>query len=59
VDLLAFDNYDELTHTLSGADTLNDMMGIMYQAQITRASVPEEAACPDIDIIDDQAAERP
>ena len=27
---LAFDNYDELTQTLSGADTLHDTMGI-YQ----------------------------
>ena len=28
---LAFDNYDELTHTLSGAATLHDTMGILYQ----------------------------
>jgi hypothetical protein len=30
----AFDNYDELTqltHTLSGAETLHDTMGILYQ----------------------------
>lgn len=30
---LAFDNYDELTHTLSGSDTLHDTMGILYQSQ--------------------------
>ena len=30
---LAFDNYDELTHTLSGSDTLHDTMGILYQTQ--------------------------
>ena len=28
---LAFDNYDELTNTLSGSDTLHDTMGILYQ----------------------------
>lgn len=28
---LAFDNYDELTSTLSGAETLHDTMGILYQ----------------------------
>lgn len=28
---LAFDNYDELTHTLSGTETLHDTMGILYQ----------------------------
>lgn len=28
---LAFDNYDELTDTLSGKDTLHDTMGILYQ----------------------------
>ena len=30
---LAFDNYDELTSILSGADTLHDTMGIMYQSK--------------------------
>ena len=29
----AWDNYDELTHTLSGSDTLHDTMGILYQNQ--------------------------
>ena len=28
---LAFDNYDELTATLSGGETLHDTMGILYQ----------------------------
>ena len=28
---LAFDNFDELTQTLSGADTLHDTMGILYK----------------------------
>lgn len=28
---LAFDNYDELTSTLSGAQTVHDTMGILYQ----------------------------
>lgn len=28
---LAFDNFDELTQTLSGSDTLHDTMGILYQ----------------------------
>lgn len=28
---LAFDNFDEMTHTLSGANTLHDTMGILYQ----------------------------
>ena len=28
---LAFDNFDELTATLSGLDTLHDTMGILYQ----------------------------
>ena len=27
----AFDNYDELTETLSGKDTLHDTVGICYQ----------------------------
>ena len=30
---LAFDNYDELSYTLSGADTLHDTMGILYQIE--------------------------
>ena len=29
----AWDNYDELTRTLSGSDTLHDTMGILYQNQ--------------------------
>lgn len=37
---LAFDNFDEMTNTLSGTDTLHDTMGIMYQ-NIPKAS--EEA----------------
>ena len=28
---MAFDNFDELPETLSGADTLHDTMGILYQ----------------------------
>ena len=36
---LAFDNYDELTNTLSGADTLHDTMGIMYQSKPPVAAV--------------------
>lgn len=28
---VAFDNFDELTHTLSGSNTLHDTMGILYQ----------------------------
>lgn len=28
----AFDNYDELVHTLSGLDSLHDTMGIFYQS---------------------------
>ena len=28
---LAFDNYDELTETLSGRDTLHDTVGICFQ----------------------------
>ena len=28
---LAFDNFDEMTQTLAGADTLHDTMGIIYQ----------------------------
>ena len=30
---LAFDNYNELTHILSGSDTSHDTMGILYQTQ--------------------------
>ena len=30
---LAWDNYDELTETLSGRDTLHDTVGICYQKQ--------------------------
>ena len=38
---LAFDNYDELTNTLSGADTLHDTMGIMYQSKTPGAEGPD------------------
>ncbi|KAK6176301.1 hypothetical protein SNE40_014608 [Patella caerulea] len=36
---LAFDNFDELTGTLSGADTLHDTMGILYQNKRTQTWV--------------------
>ena len=35
---LAFDNFDELTNTLSGSDTLHDTMGILYQSKPQQAS---------------------
>lgn len=35
----AFDNYDELTNTLSGANTLHDTMGILYQIKSDGPSV--------------------
>lgn len=35
----AFDNYDELTNTLSGANTLHDTMGILYQIKSGGPSV--------------------
>lgn len=28
---VAFGNFDELTNTLSGADSMHDIMGIIYQ----------------------------
>lgn len=40
---LAFDNFDELTQTLSGADSLHDTMGILYQ------NIPDDDTdCPDV-----------
>ena len=42
---LAFDNYDELTNTLSGAETLHDTMGILYQnTGESELDVPDEGA---------------
>ena len=40
---LAFDNFDELTQTLSGTDSLHDTMGILYQ------NIPDaESSHPDV-----------
>ena len=44
---LAFDNYDEVVHTLSGANTLHDTMGIFYQTIPTWIGVPLEEVFPE------------
>ena len=42
---LAWDNYDEMAHTLSGKDTLHDTVGICYQNKITNPVNLEEHVC--------------
>lgn len=46
----AFDNYDEIVHTLSGVDSLHDTMGIFYQNIESSAETIEshalESECP-------------
>ena len=44
---VAFDNFDELTETLSGSDTLHDTMGILYQSH-DEANTKEPVAVPDV-----------
>ncbi|KAG1693158.1 Complement component receptor 1-like protein [Nymphon striatum] len=56
---LAFDNYDELTNSLSGADTLHDTMGIMYQTQNTEATSSHDAEGPNEDVCGSQTTEIP
>ena len=41
---LAFDNYDELTHPLSGAESLHDTMGILYQVDLPSETVIGESS---------------
>lgn len=45
---LAYDNYDEQTHTSSGADTLHDTTGIFYQVEVETVVPPttETTAVP-------------
>ena len=44
----AWDNYDENTETLSGADTLHDTVGICYQNAIDMPSIPSDSVPQDI-----------
>uniref|UniRef100_UPI00358F9BFB uncharacterized protein isoform X2 n=1 Tax=Myxine glutinosa TaxID=7769 RepID=UPI00358F9BFB len=53
---LAFDNFDEMTQTLSGSNTLHDTMGILYQnlpgdrtsiQQINESTTPVRKAIPE------------
>ena len=48
---LAFDNFDEITQTLSGADSLHDTMGILYQ-NIPTVAFPQVAEAPSKKSID-------
>lgn len=41
---LFFDNYDELTHTLSGAESLHDAMSILYQVDVPVEPVNGESS---------------
>ena len=41
---MAFDNFDELTQTLSGSNTLHDTMGILYQNIAEDKDVPQFTA---------------
>ena len=44
---VAFDNFDELSNTLSGADTLHDTMGILYQVEGSAScnATPDNPQC--------------
>ena len=44
---VAFDNFDELTETLSGSDTHHDTMGILYQS-LDEANTKEPVAVPEV-----------
>ena len=48
---LAFDNFEEITQTLSGADSLHDTMGILYQ-NIPTVAFPQVAEAPSKKSID-------